>query len=274
MWFDETRKKNDILKLIKTSVACRILDGWLDQFTAAFIYSIITYQSSLGMRGNVAEIGVHHGKSFLPLSLALSAEEISIAIDVFEEQHYNLDRSGRGNRNIFLKNMYRFGIDLKKVMLLQKNSLEICPNEITRFGGLLRAISIDGSHTEIATYSDLLLGASTLSEYGLIFLDDVYNLRWPEVVGGLQRFLEAGGMYIPVAVVPGKVMLCRKDYVAFYSKYLRTHLANWIDYEKTVLGFPCLGLGVNSSYFRRMIAMTRVGRIVKRIRAVGRLGFK
>ena len=43
-------------------------------------------QREMGLAGHIAEIGVHHGRSFILLALLARASEKAVAIDVFEQQ--------------------------------------------------------------------------------------------------------------------------------------------------------------------------------------------
>jgi peptide chain release factor 2 len=64
-----------------------------------------------------AEIGVHHGRLFIPMALARRPGERALAIDVFEDQHLNVDHSGKGDRARFEENVARTGaapIDILK----------------------------------------------------------------------------------------------------------------------------------------------------------------
>ena len=54
----------------------------------------------------------------------------------------------------------------------------------------------------------------------------------------------------------------------FYSSYLHTSFAHWVDYEKCVFGANCLDLGLAGSYLRRRVTATRAGKMLKKL--VGR----
>jgi Methyltransferase domain len=163
----------------KYRLSFRKIEGWIHPFTATIIVSLARYQTNQNIQGNMAEIGVHHGKSFLPIYFALGSGEIAIAVDIFEEQQDNFDKSGRGDRDKFLDNVKRYAGDCSRLRILQRNSLEITVADFTALAGELRLVSIDGSHTEAVTYSDLVLAAGSLRTDGLIFLHDVYNERYP-----------------------------------------------------------------------------------------------
>ena len=60
-----------------------------------------------GVVGGVAEVGVHHGKSFAALCLlnadsgGANGQNLALAIDVFGDQIHNTDESGEGDLEIF-----------------------------------------------------------------------------------------------------------------------------------------------------------------------------
>jgi hypothetical protein len=86
----------------------RQVDGWLNKFSAQYISSLDAIQEAAGETGAVAEIGVHHGKLCVLLALCARARESCLAIAVFEDQHFNVDRSGLGNKVKFLHNMQKW----------------------------------------------------------------------------------------------------------------------------------------------------------------------
>ena len=70
------------------------VQGWLSTYSAEFIAVLSEIQHKAGYTGAVGEIGVHHGKLFILLLLTASRREKAFAIDVFEAQDLNTDRSG------------------------------------------------------------------------------------------------------------------------------------------------------------------------------------
>jgi hypothetical protein len=87
-----------------------VVEGWLDYEDAYAARLVSDEQLRQGIAGSVGEIGVHHGLFFLALALSGTNDRSSsvarphlFAADVFSHQELNLDRSGAGNREIFLK---------------------------------------------------------------------------------------------------------------------------------------------------------------------------
>mmetsp|Transcript_23366 Transcript_23366/g.32643 ORF Transcript_23366/g.32643 Transcript_23366/m.32643 type:complete len:301 (+) Transcript_23366:331-1233(+) len=69
--------------------------------------------------GHVAEIGVYHGRSFLPLVEMLCSspkDEIAMAIDCFESQQYNRDSSGEGNYSQFERHLAQYGFGVEQIL--------------------------------------------------------------------------------------------------------------------------------------------------------------
>ena len=60
---------------------------------------------SRDVRGALGEIGVYHGKSFVPLALLRRPDERCVAVDCFADQDANVDASGEGDRVAFERNL-------------------------------------------------------------------------------------------------------------------------------------------------------------------------
>lgn len=84
------------------------IGGWLSIDTAFAMIELAWEQTRIGLDPGMAEIGVHYGKSFLALLCGATPGGELIAIDVFERQDLNIDRSGEGNTEYFLASVARF----------------------------------------------------------------------------------------------------------------------------------------------------------------------
>jgi hypothetical protein len=180
----------------------------------------------------VAEIGVHHGKFFILLANLRLTGERAFAVDVFDDQHLNPDKSGRGEIHNFRDNVRKFG-DSNGVNIIQKNSLELTRADLYADGkGGIRLFSVDGSHTAEHTFSDLRVSSKLLCKKGLIILDDFYNPDWPGVQEGFHRFLrESDEEIAPITYGNNKLFLSHKtfynDYLAFVENDLRPYLTHY-----------------------------------------------
>lgn len=187
------------------------VDGWLVPTTAYIMAILAEEQTRLGIRGDLAEIGVHHGKSLLVLANSIASGEKIFAIDVFEDQHKNIDQSGRGDREILIKNVnaHARGAPLE---IVQESSLDLpaigWPREHAES---IRFFSIDGSHTREATLNDLKIAEQTTKDGAIVAVDDVLSSHWLGVISGLFDYFSGGGKLIPFAVIPDKMLLSRGE---------------------------------------------------------------
>lgn len=193
----------------------RTVSGWLARESAEVISFLAQSQIDAGLRGGVGEIGIHHGKLFLLLYLSLQDGERAFALDVFEEQQYNVDSSGLGDRAVFLKNLAKVGGDEDRVSIFATDSRSISPHAVLSATGQLRLMSIDGGHTEDITHNDMGLAESLLLDDGILVLDDMYTERWPAVAAGAFRsMLESNHRLRPFAISPNKTYFCKSGAAA------------------------------------------------------------
>jgi hypothetical protein len=198
----------------------RTVGGWLGFEVAAFIAALGDIQRSAGYRGAVGEIGVHHGRLFILLLLLLDKDEGNFAIDVFEQQHLNTDRSGRGDREVFLSNVQRWSG--REASIIARSSLEVRQEDILSLCGRVRLASIDGGHTRECALNDLRLIEGVLTDQGIAIVDDYFNSNWPDVSAAVAEYLfDKTSKLVPFAVNPNKVYLTARTNSAFYRAELR-----------------------------------------------------
>ncbi|PHR11431.1 MAG: hypothetical protein COA41_20175 [Sphingopyxis sp.] len=232
--------------------------GWLEGFSPDFIMQLCQIQSENGIKGGIAEIGVHHGRLFILMSLATADDELGLAIDLYDDQHLNTDSSGRGDEAIFRRNMVKNGADLERTIVFKKNSLEIRPDEVVSRIGNPRLFSVDGGHTEECAYSDLRLAEGCLAEKGVIILDDFFNWFWPGVAAGTMKYLLEGGAFRPFALTNNKMYLCRAEFAGWYTERLRTSFpAHIFDKTVEVAGDPVSMFGYHDTFLSPISRLKR-----------------
>src|ERR1700754_2256087 len=194
------------------------IEGWLRTEAALTIAALNDRQHELGVRGSIAEIGVHHGKLFILLYLLSRSPEKAVAIDLFEEQHLNVDLSGRGDLAKFRHHLDRYADDTRLV-LHQGNSMDLTAASLMQLAsGSLRFISVDGGHTADITAHDLAVAEASLCEDGIIVLDDAFNERWPGVSDGVHRYFSKPSGLVPFAIGANKTYFCRPSCREVYGK--------------------------------------------------------
>jgi hypothetical protein len=198
--------------------------GWLSKESALLICTASQIQLDAAVEGAVAEIGVHHGRLFVLLALLRQPGEGALAIDLFERQELNVDRSGKGDREIFRHNLERFGVDLDMVHVVPKSSMDISPLDILDEVGHIRLFSIDGGHTTEVAENDLRLAEQVLSSGGIVILDDVFTSIFPGVSAALAQYLLTDGKLVPFAVSIGKTLLTDEAHVGSYMNSIKNSM--------------------------------------------------
>jgi len=129
-----------------------------------------SHQDSLGIQGGTAEIGVHHGKSFIPLCLGLRDGERAVCVDIFEDQAHNVDLSGQGSREKLDRNLERFSVAADRVVVLKASSFDVSAKQIVDAVGSVRFFSVDGGHWRDIVVNDLNIAGNAVGEMGVIAL--------------------------------------------------------------------------------------------------------
>jgi len=193
------------------------VEGWLSFNTLLISLDILDAQTE---KGNICEIGVHHGRYLIALALALRQGETALAIDLFSKQDENVDGSGKGDLSIFLKHVETFVPEPSMVKAIEGNSLRMSADDILQHGGPVRFFSVDGGHTSEAAMHDLFLAQKTITPYGVVSLDDILNPHWTGVITGYVNYRDGGGTLVPFAHIPNKLLLCHRECVEFYKTLL------------------------------------------------------
>ena len=169
----------------------RDVEGWMQSILFPIIAIAEDVHRTKQVAGNICEIGVHHGKFFLALSEVARDDEKLFAIDIFDDQELNIDRSGRGAMDRFLANVDAHG-RRDQTVAIQADSLNYNLASFERDVGTdpIRLFSVDGGHTAHHAINDLCLAQDVLPNYGVVFLDDYLNPGWMGVHEGFVRFLD------------------------------------------------------------------------------------
>jgi hypothetical protein len=187
----------------------RGIEGWLEP-EAGYLFALLDHaQRMRGAVGDIAEIGVHHGKSTVVLGSMLDrASERLIVCDLFGAQDANLSTSGRGDRETFLANMNDWFQGVSFLDVYEKPSAELTVEDV---GDRCRIFHIDGGHSCEEALADLKLAARCLAPRGAIVIDDAFHAAWPGVTEAILAFLREPGSHPFVALVLGfnKLVLVR-----------------------------------------------------------------
>jgi hypothetical protein len=191
----------------------RHVEGWLS-FEAAMLFSWIDeIQKRNDVRGDLFEIGVHHGKSAVLLGRMLRGDETLGVCDLFGEQSANISHSGVGDREIFERNM-RLALGPISISVFAAASNLLTPQQI---GINHRFFHIDGGHNCEEALADLRLARGACHEDAVIVVDDPFRMEWPGVTEAVCRFLNETADYRPVLVGFNKLLLVNEVSADLYA---------------------------------------------------------
>jgi hypothetical protein len=192
-------------------------EGYMGRLDALIFRALVTGQMKHAIKGSLAEIGVHYGRSFFLLALGRSGCEKSLAVDLFEDDALHTNQQGIGRFGGFRNNCHKYRFDFSQDEILKGNSHEISAEEIIRRVGQVRFFSIDGGHMYKDVDNDLRLAKETLTRDGVICLDDMFSALWPEVaIATFDWLREAGNRYVPFLATREKLYLCNSSCASFY----------------------------------------------------------
>ncbi|MGI9085742.1 MAG: class I SAM-dependent methyltransferase [Aeromicrobium sp.] len=214
----------------------RTVHGWVDPQTLDVLRFLSDAQESAGVEGAVAEIGVHHGKLFIGLQLLNRPGVAAVAIDVFDDQHLNVDQSGQGDLHRFESHVRRWG-DWSSVVVKQGDSTQLTGSEVRELAhGPVRMFSVDGGHTEETVHVDMRTAEQSIGPGGIVVVDDVFNEEWPGVSVGTLRYLDGGGTLVPFAIAYNKTYFTDNDHAALFREAIRrVYGRRWRTAHKTTV---------------------------------------
>jgi hypothetical protein len=214
----------------------RLVKGWLMPGAAQAIVRLSQEQRSAHLSGPVAEFGVHHGKLFILLYLLGSENELAVAIDLFSQQHLNVDRSGAGDLERFKRNLHRHA-DTQRLVVHEGDSTQLTAENLLQLGrGPFRFISIDGGHSAEITAHDLATAEGALAEGGIVILDDCFNEEWPGVSDGVHQYFSESRSIVPFGIGAGKTFFSHPAFTPRYAAVLREMDAKSVQHD--FLGHP------------------------------------
>ncbi|GAB4291572.1 MAG: class I SAM-dependent methyltransferase [Oscillatoriaceae cyanobacterium] len=204
------------------------IKGWFHRNYVPVYFCINSYQEKHGIRGNLAEIGVYHGKSFIPLCCLCNPGELALAVDIFGDET-SPKKNIIGDFNIFSDNIQKYlPTRLDCIKILQVNSEKCTPQDYLNKvkGKKMRIFSVDGCHTSEATAIDLRNAYNCLVKGGVIILDDYFQIRTPGVSEGFHRFLLKDNPDLKAFFIGwNKMLLTHSSHAEGYLSALRESLS-------------------------------------------------
>lgn len=179
--------------------------GWINLLNIKLFYDLANFYKK---KINILEIGSHHGRSLIPLIKGARDINRVMIIDIFEKQNLNVSNSGKGSKEIFLRNLSKFNINISSIQIIDDSSLNY-KKYIKKLNkiGYFDIIHIDGGHSIKEVKNDLSLAQKYSTDSTIFILDDIFNPAFPEVIHG---FFLKKNKYKPILLTDQKIFFARK----------------------------------------------------------------
>jgi hypothetical protein len=198
------------------------IQGWIEPGILPIVFALDAIHKKLSITGGAMEIGVHHGRFFIALANVCDSTAEFVAIDVFEDQHKNIDGSGKGNEQEFRASIEKYcDKPVESISIIKADSLGLRAGAHSALNpGMFRLISIDGGHTAAHTFNDLVLAEQLVADGGVVFVDDILHPDWMGVMEGLIKYrLFSAGVLVPFLVTANKMVLAKATHHGTYMEF-------------------------------------------------------
>jgi hypothetical protein len=202
--------------------------GYSSHFSAEVAAALLLYQSEQGITGNIGEIGVMKGRSFIALALHSQPDDLCIAVDNFVWPPNVFQ--------IFEENCRTYGVDMARLVSVVANTQDLKSDDIMARsqGRELRYLHIDGGHEPWILASDLELAYRVMAKGGILCLDDMLHPQYPQLPVIVHAFLAQHPDLTPFCVVDradffaaAKYLICGAAFAERYQTFLREKFASY-----------------------------------------------
>lgn len=188
------------------------MNGWFSPGSHGIFDSLLCYQKEKGVKGNLGEIGVWHGKSATVLCHnSLEGETVTL-IDPYlkEKENYIFRNIGEvcGEVSDFIKVYNEFSENLLNSPILAE------------YFNSYRFFHIDGCHTGTNVFHDIELAEKLVHEKAVLVVDDFMNPSYPQITEAVYRYLFLHPYNFKLFLAGfNKAYLCRNPSYSFYYEF-------------------------------------------------------
>jgi len=165
------------------------IEGWISPHILRILAILSEEMNANGTSGGACEIGVYHGRFLIGLTYAVNGDR-SLAIDIFDQQEFNIDYSGsseKGLLDIFRDNASKYAKHPIGEINADSLSLSVTDGqEIVKNYGRFQIVSIDGGHEPEHVVNDYHFSEYIVHPGGAIVIDDILSPAWPGVMEGVS----------------------------------------------------------------------------------------
>lgn len=188
------------------------IEGWFFPLDQLVFYELMAVQDNLNIDGDIAEIGVYHGKSLVLLSLLKSAAQRLLGFDLFDEDHQPITE----------KNLLNFGLDTN-VILRKGLTSDISADDLEALmPRALRFLHIDAGHEYHEVLEQLELFSPFVGDQGIIAMDDYQDREFPGIEAAVLDFAnrDRPRRFVPFLAGGNKMFVCPSHLAAMLQRII------------------------------------------------------
>jgi hypothetical protein len=197
--------------------------GMSSRFAAAICGHVLRRQTTLGISGDILEIGAFEGRFFIAMALMMQPGEHALGVDVFTWPDDGTQDRFLANCATHLKPQSYSAWKADSRSLSAAQLRELLP------GGSARFIHIDGEHIAECLSHDLELAHAVLHPDGIIALDDMLHPGYPTLIVTVLEYLARHPEMRVLCIIDresitaaAKFLICRADRASRYEQDLMT----------------------------------------------------
>lgn len=196
-------------------------EGMMQDLSIALFQSILSFQDSESIKGDMIEFGVYKGKSASVLLNNLNKGETAYLIDI--KDYPEIPKLKKISKQLkFIKGK-------SEDLVEDKDFINSLPKTV-------RFSHHDASHFYVNVATEMAFMESRIAPKGLMVLDDFGTPSYMQVIAACFTHLAAGNSPLEVLLYSNnKAYLCRKEDFNYYAKFLMETLLPQVN----ELGFNC-----------------------------------
>ena len=184
--------------------------GWWKDSLFEVYDAISTAQGNSQIEGNLCEIGIWYGRSFLPFRNFLEENEQLVGVDLWI----------KNQKQEVLDILIECYGSLDNIIVIDGDSLKT-QGQVKTYAPF-RMVYIDGGHKYNEALSDLKLAEQTLTEKGVLWLDDYKNHKFGRGVSrAIKHFIDNSDFEVAFTSCL-QAFLCRSSHKDFYVNIMKT----------------------------------------------------
>ena len=198
----------------------KFIDGWFFGLDQVAFYELFSIQNQQGLRGDVCEVGVYKGKSFVFLSLLKGQNDRLIGFDLFPDDLEEVTKRNLSDYGVAENTELHKGLT-SDLELAELNSI---------LSSRLRFLHIDAGHEYHEVLQQLQLFSPYMDDLGIISMDDYQDREFPGIEAAVLDFADRDRprRFVPFLAGSNKMYLCASQHASHLQTLLMSR-QNFMD---------------------------------------------